>query len=58
MSATDRLIGHDGMLLSSDDATEYRSIIGGLQYFFITCPDMSYAVKRVCQYLHAPKDSH
>jgi histone deacetylase 1/2 len=58
MSATDRLSALDGALLPSDDATEYRSIVGGLQYLTITRPDISYAVNRVCQYLHAPRTSH
>ncbi|KAM3405620.1 hypothetical protein ACQJBY_008243 [Aegilops geniculata] len=58
MSATDRLSALDGDLLSSDDATEYRSLVGGLQYLTITRPDVSYAVNRVCQYLHAPRTSH
>jgi histone deacetylase 1/2 len=58
MSATDRLSAFDGDLLTSDDATEYRSIVGGLQYLTITRPDISYAVNRVCQYLHAPGTTH
>jgi histone deacetylase 1/2 len=58
MSVTDRLSALDGDLLTSDDATEYRSIVGGLQYLTITRPDISYAVNRVCQYLHAPRTSH
>jgi hypothetical protein len=37
---------------------EYRSIVGGLQYLTITRPDISYAVNRVCHYLHAPRDTH
>jgi histone deacetylase 1/2 len=36
MSATDRLSALDGDLISSDDATEYRSLVGGLQYLTIT----------------------
>jgi histone deacetylase 1/2 len=58
MSATDRLSVLDGDLLSPDDATEYRSLVGGLQYLTITRPDVSYAVNRVCQYLHASRISH
>ena len=58
MSATDRLSALDGDSLSADDATEYRSIVGGLQYLTITRPDISYAVNRVCQFLHAPRTSH
>jgi histone deacetylase 1/2 len=58
MSATDRLSALDGDLLSSDDATEYRSLVGELQYLTITRPDLSYSINRVCQFLHAPRDSH
>jgi histone deacetylase 1/2 len=58
MSATDRMTALDGDILSPDDATEYRSLVGGLQYLTITRPDVSYAVNRVCQYLHAPRTSH
>jgi histone deacetylase 1/2 len=58
MSATDRLSALDGDLLSSKDATEYRSLVGGLQYLTITRPDLSYAINHVCQFLHALRDSH
>ena len=58
MSALDKLSTLDGVPLSADDATEYRSIVGGLQYLTITRPDISYDVNRVYQYLHAPRDSH
>ena len=58
MSSTDTLSAADGALLSPEDATEYRSIVGGLQYLTITRPDLSFAVNRVCQYLHAPTDVH
>jgi histone deacetylase 1/2 len=36
MSATDQLSADAGELLSSEDATEYRSIVGGLQYLSYT----------------------
>jgi histone deacetylase 1/2 len=48
----------DDSLLSSEDATEYRSIVGGLQYLAITHPDISYVVNRVCQYLNSPRDTN
>ena len=48
MSSIEKLTAVDGALLSSADATEYRSIVGGLQYLTITRPDISYAVNRVC----------
>ena len=47
MSSTDTLSAADGALLSPEDATEYRSIVGGLQYLTITRPDLSFAVNRV-----------
>jgi histone deacetylase 1/2 len=58
MSTTDKITAVDGELLSSANATEYRSIVGGLQYLTITRPDISYAVNRVCQYLHVHRDTH
>jgi histone deacetylase 1/2 len=58
MSTTDKITAVDGELLSSADVMEYRSIVGGLQYLTITRPDISYAINRVCQYLHAPRDTH
>jgi histone deacetylase 1/2 len=58
MSTSDRITAVDGELLSSADATDYRSIVGGLQYLTITRPDISFAVNRVCQYLQAPRDTH
>jgi histone deacetylase 1/2 len=58
MSSTDTLSATDGTLLSAADATEYWSVVGGLQYLTITRPDVSYAVNRVYQYLHSPRDTH
>jgi hypothetical protein len=58
MSSTDRLSATEGAPLSSKDATEYDTIVGGLQYLTITRLDLSFAVNRVCQYLHAPTDVH
>lgn len=36
------------------DPTYYRSIVGGLQYLTLTRPDLSLAVKTICQHMHAP----
>ncbi len=58
MAANDRLCAIDGDPLSDDDATAYRSLVGGLQYLTLTRPDLSFAVNQVCQYLHAPRTSH
>jgi histone deacetylase 1/2 len=58
MTLVEKLDSATGDLLSSQDATKYRSIVGGLQYLLHTCPDLSFAVNKVCQYLHAPRSPH
>jgi histone deacetylase 1/2 len=58
MTVTDRLTSTDGEILSSEDATMYRNIVGGLKYILHTRPDLSYAVNKVCQFLHAPRSLH
>ncbi|XP_021979508.1 secreted RxLR effector protein 161-like [Helianthus annuus] len=40
------------------DTTQYRSIVGALQYLTITRPDIAYAVNQVSQFLHAPTTAH
>lgn len=58
LSASDKLSSYDGDPLSPKDATRYRSIVGALQYSTISRPDLSFAVNRVCQFLHAPTSAH
>jgi hypothetical protein len=36
----------------------YRSLAGALQYLTLTCPDISYAVQKICLSMHDPRDSH
>ncbi|KAM2657198.1 hypothetical protein EV1_012593 [Malus domestica] len=40
------------------DPTEYRSLVGGLQYLTWSRPDLSFAVNLVCQFMHQPRESH
>uniref|UniRef100_A0A2N9I3R3 Reverse transcriptase Ty1/copia-type domain-containing protein n=1 Tax=Fagus sylvatica TaxID=28930 RepID=A0A2N9I3R3_FAGSY len=40
------------------DATNYRSIVGALQYITLTRPDLTHAVNLVCQFMHQPGASH
>nr|XP_016501945.1 PREDICTED: uncharacterized mitochondrial protein AtMg00810-like [Nicotiana tabacum] len=46
----------DGELLS--DPSEYRSMVGALQYLTMTHPDIAYAVNVVSQFMHAPRTTH
>ena len=56
MSSKTKLSAVDGSPLSNGEY--FRSIVGSLQYLSFTRPDISYAVNKVCQYLHNPLDSH
>jgi hypothetical protein len=40
------------------NATCFRQIMGALQYLTFTRPNICFAVNRVCQFMHAPTDSH
>jgi len=44
--------------VSVDDPSLYRSIVGALQYVTITRPELSFSVRKVCQYMHKPQLSH
>ncbi|XP_026437144.1 uncharacterized protein LOC113335251 [Papaver somniferum] len=46
----------DGVFLS--DPLQYRSLVGALQYFTLTRPDITYAVNYVSQFMQAPRDTH
>ncbi|XP_019190805.1 PREDICTED: uncharacterized protein LOC109185281 [Ipomoea nil] len=41
-----------------DNPTQYRRLAGALQYLTITRPDLSYAVNKLCQFMHAPTLEH
>jgi hypothetical protein len=58
LSPTAKLLAHEGSPLAPDDATKYRSLVGALQYFTLTRPDISYSVNKDCQSLHAPTTKH
>jgi hypothetical protein len=48
----------DGDPLTSDDATNYHSVVGALQYLTLTRPDISFSINKVCQFLHALTTAH
>ena len=58
ISTSEKLTVESGEVLGPEDATNYRSVVGALQYLTLTRPDISYSVNKVCQYLHAPRTAH
>jgi histone deacetylase 1/2 len=58
LSSSERITAQQGDLLGPDDSSKYRSLVGALQYLTLTRPDISFAVNKVCQYLHAPSTVH
>ena len=40
------------------DPTEYRSVVGALQYLTLTCLDIAFAVNQMCQFMHQPTTTH
>jgi histone deacetylase 1/2 len=55
---SDKLSLTDGEVLRGNDSTNYRSIVGALQYITLTRPDIAFSVNKVCQFLHAPTTVH
>jgi hypothetical protein len=51
-----KLSSQSGAPLS--DVSEYRSIVGALQYCTLTRPEIAYSVNQLCQHLHAPTTAH
>lgn len=56
VSSGRKLSVHEGNIL--DDPTQYRQLVGALQYLTFTRPDITYAVQQVCQFMHCPRDIH
>ncbi|XP_042983205.1 uncharacterized mitochondrial protein AtMg00810-like [Carya illinoinensis] len=56
MSVSSKISAFDGS--SFEDPHLYRSVVGSLQYLSFTRPDISFAVNKVCQYMHNPKIPH
>lgn len=51
-----RLVPYDGVTLS--DPTQYRSIVGALQYLTFTRPDIAFSGHQLCQLMSHPTTTH
>ena len=51
-----RLTPFDGSVLVNP--SEYRSMMGALQYLTFTRPDLAYSVHQLCQFMNPPTTSH
>jgi hypothetical protein len=58
LSPSTKLSAHGETSLGHADSTNYRSVVGALQYLTLTRPDLSFAINKVCQYLHSSTDDH
>ncbi|GJX20822.1 retrovirus-related pol polyprotein from transposon RE1 [Tanacetum coccineum] len=56
LSSTESLFLVDGSPII--EPTPYRQLVGSLQYLAFTRPDVSYAVNKLSQYMHAPTQLH
>jgi hypothetical protein len=41
-----------------EDASQFQSIAGALQYLTFTRPDIAYAVQQICLHMHDPREPH
>ncbi|KAJ9555071.1 hypothetical protein OSB04_009685 [Centaurea solstitialis] len=48
-------LGYSAMLA---DPIKYRKIVGALQYVTLSRPDITFAVNKVCQFMHSPTENH
>jgi hypothetical protein len=51
-----KLAGNSGPRV--EDASQFRSIDGALQYLTFTRPDIAYAVQQICLHMHDPREPH
>jgi hypothetical protein len=58
LATREKLASYLDTPLGEKDSTQYRSIVGAIQYLMLTRPDIAFEVNKVCQFLHAPTDIH
>lgn len=45
-------------VVALEDGSEYRVVVGSLQYLLLTRPDVAYAVNKLSQFMHRPTTEH
>lgn len=58
LSVSDKLSTDEGTPQSTDDATNFQSVLGALHCVTLTGPDLSFPVNKVCQFLKSPTHRH
>jgi histone deacetylase 1/2 len=58
VDTAEKLSSDAGSPLSTSDASDYRSLVGALQYLMMTRPDLQYAVQQAWLHMHAPTTAH
>jgi hypothetical protein len=48
LNPSDKLLVNKGAPLGSQDSTQYKSIVGALQYLTLTQSDLSFSINKVC----------
>jgi hypothetical protein len=58
LSTSEKFSMDEGSPLGQNDSTWYISIVGALQYLTLKRLDTSFAINKVCQFLHDPIKAH
>lgn len=51
-----RMVPHDGASLFNP--TNYRNMVGAIQYLTFTRPDLAFSVHQLCQFMNSPTTTH
>lgn len=55
-ASKEKLSPSDGVPIANP--TQFRRIVGALQYVTLTRPDICFAINQACQFMHAPTEVH
>jgi hypothetical protein len=58
LSTLEKLSAYSGELLEPNDATNYWSTMGGLQYLTLTRSYINFSLNKICQFLHTSTTVH